>query len=593
MKNLCAILLFLSIFGAFAGCSNRSENPISAQNINDENPLIVPSQNESPDAMLLGQWVMTFDLEKETVDITRDRNSNLHYNLTSFLPAPEIVINSINPTTQTVDVDITVTNPYPVTGYNLVLIIYTDSIGHKLLNADEWTDLFDIPGGMPINPFMAYAKQNPIRHFGPGEEYTENFVIKLPGMNPSVRFAIEASYPKYCSEPYWIYNFDHTVLFDIPTSISNVEVFIENMEGDLGPVYLYCPQISGSTFNSLTPFYNQCTGTIQNTRGAGVGKYFGYIIAYTTISGTQALYDEVTITVSKYGTPVEPQIISTFDTSTALGLDVVDNYLYLADGVEGLKIINVEDPANPWVEGIFDDGYWFYDVTVDGNHAYCASEARFCAVDVFDKDNPVMEFIYTTSSSPSRACIKGSYAYFTGGWFNTWIFDISDPENWIWLSSFPNSDWAYNADVQGDLMIVADAGDGVQLVDVEDRAHPALIKDIETSYAEDVLIDGGYAYVADDGDGIRVINNIGFPEAASIVHSVDLYGSANKLALQNNFLYVAYGADGIKIFDVSVPETAYLFSEFDTDGNCQDIVVRDKYAYIADNAQGITIAKLW
>ena len=59
------------------------------------------------------------------------------------------------------------------------------------------------------------------------------------------------------------------------------------------------------------------------------------------------------------------------------------------------------------------------------------------------------------------------------------------------------------------------------------------------------------------------------------------------------FLYVAYGADGIKIFDVSVPETAYLFSEFDTDGNCQDIVVRDKYAYIADNAQGITIAKLW
>ena len=63
--------------------------------------------------------------------------------------------------------------------------------------------------------------------------------------------------------------------------------------------------------------------------------------------------------------------------------------------------------------------------------------------------------------------------------------------------------------------------------------------------------------------------------------------------LQDNFLYVAYVADGINIFDVTTPETSYLFSSFDTDGSCVDIVVRDNYAYIADSAQGITIAKLW
>jgi hypothetical protein len=592
MDRFLKLMFTLIVITAFTGCSTRAGNPVQIPNLPADHPLVETPGNTLNNQTLLGQWVMNFDLTNQTVQLEPLRTSSTHFNVTPFLP-PEIVINSIDPTTETVNVDISMTNTFTVTGWDPRLIIYTDSAGHKLLNADEWTDLFDIPGGLPINPFKAYAKSLPQRQFFPSAEHTENLIIKLPGMNPSVKFAIEVSYPYSCPEPYWINEFTQDALFDIPTSSTQVGVYVFNWLGDTSAVYLYCPQVSGATLNSMTQNDYHWSGTIQNTMDANVGEYFCYIIAYTTVSGSQALYDEFTITVSRYGTPVTPEVISNLDTAGANGLDVLDNYAYIADSADGLKIIDITDPENPFVEGNLDNGYWFNDVAVNGNYAYAAAESNMYAINVQVKDTPFIEYTYNTSGSPDGVCIQYPYAYFALGWYSTWIFDITDPANWSLLGTFPENDWAYNVDVQGSLMMVADGGEGIQLIDIEDPEHPALIKVIETSSAYDVLIDGNYAYVADNGDGIRVVKDLYMPPSAYVVHSVDTTGSSNALALQDGFLYVACGASGVEIFDVSIPESAYIFSSFDTPGSCEDIVVHDRYAYIAEYAQGLTIAKLW
>jgi hypothetical protein len=591
MKNLIGLLIAFVLLGTFAGCSGGSENPVQTPGFADDE-IFPAAPNSSNNAMLMGQWEMNFDIANQTVQVEPLRNVSTHFNVTPYLP-PAIVINSIDPVLQTVDVDITVTNSFAFSGWDLRLIIYTDSVGHKLLNADEWTNLFDIPGGMPINPFKVYANEIPQRQFLSGAVHTENLIIKLPGMNSSVKFAIEASYPNSCPEPYWINDFSHGAIFDYPGSSTDVEVFVFNWLGDVDRVYLYCPQISGSTLTPLTVDYYHCTGTLVNSVGAGVGNYFGYIIAYTTVSGSQALYDEVTITVSLTGTPVAPEVISNIDTSFAAGFDIQGNYAFLADSDEGLKVIDISNPETPEIIGSLDTGYWFYDVAVYENHAFVAAEGNFYSINIDNKELPSVTDAYTFGGSAEGVCVEYPYAYISCGYLGTWIMDITDPADLLRDDVFSENDWANHADVQGDLMIVADSGDGIELADITNKESVESIKVIPTSYAYDVLIDGNYAYVADNGDGIRVVNNIYTPESADIVHSVDMSVSADKLAIQGNFLYVACGADGIVIFDVTVPETAYVFSSFDTDGSCQDIVVRDQYAYIADYAQGFTIAKLW
>ena len=80
----------------------------------------------------------------------------------------EINVNSFDPVTRILDVDVLLRNSIGINGYDVRGILYTDEAGHLLTNPDNWTDLYDIPGGRDINPFKAYNKDDYYRSF-PGD----------------------------------------------------------------------------------------------------------------------------------------------------------------------------------------------------------------------------------------------------------------------------------------------------------------------------------------------------------------------------------------------------------------------------------------
>jgi hypothetical protein len=594
MEKPAKLLFILSVITAFIGCSTTVYNPVQMPVLTPDDPTVETYSTDPCNQTLLGQWVMNFDIRDKTVEIEPLREASTHYNLTSLLP-PQITINSIDFVNETADVDITITNTFPVTGYDLRLIIYTDPSGHKLLNADDWTDLFDIAGGLPINPFIAYAKDRLQHVFLPGNVHTENFIIKLPGMNPSVKFAIEASYPTNCPEPYSIENFTREALFDTPTSCTTVGVDVLTWLGDITAVYLYCPDISGSNLTSLTEIDSRWTGTLQNTMDADIGDYPGYLIAYTTVSGSQALYDEVTFTVSKYGTPVAPVVTGILDTDNAQSIDVQGNYVYLADTNSGLKIIDVTDPSNPYVIGSLNNGFGFHDVQVYGNYVYAAAKNHFYGINVTVKDNPIVEYSHVVTGNGESVCVKFPYAYFCRSWSSAYIFNIGNPTSWIMLGFIEENTFLNSIYAQDNLLIISEGGNGIKLFDIADPAHPAFIKSVLTSVAYDTFIDGNYAYVADDGGGFRIVKDIYTPASAYIVKTIDYpdFFTPFNLDLQDDFLYTACLGYGIYIIDISIPDSACIFSVFETGESFNDIVIQDNYAYICQSTEGITIAKLW
>jgi hypothetical protein len=295
--TLSAIIMVMALA---LGCSSGQTDPVQNQVLSaTSDSTFFPSVGDNQlDGKTIGYFTATFDLEKNEAIITQDRDPQAHINVTSYLPAPTIVVNGFDPSTGIVDIDFTIVNPYKINAYDPRVIIYTDSVGHMLMNADDWTGLFDIAGGLPINPFAAFVKDIPNRMFEQKASATVNMRILLPGGNRSVRFAIEVSYPTNCEEPYSIDNFQQTTLYDQSASTCSVGVDVFDWQSDAGSVYLYCPQITGGP---LVPFTRtdpvHWTANLANNAGAIEGIYTGYIAAFS--SGI-ALYDKVLITVTHF-----------------------------------------------------------------------------------------------------------------------------------------------------------------------------------------------------------------------------------------------------------------------------------------------------
>jgi hypothetical protein len=294
------LIAFMVLTALIAGCSNKSNdnaNPV-ALNINDY-PSTPAVSVEQTNRMLCGLYQVDFNVQNLTANTMINRAALGHYNIVDFIMEPLITINSYDPVSEIVDVDLTIINTHSIDGYDIRLIIFTDSAGHKLLNADDWTGLHDIPGGLPINPFIAYNKDKPNRIFAGETLRKENLQILLPGGNPSVSFAIDASFPTNCEEPYEISGFTMGALNDYTNAYAKAEVIVKSWAGAVNSVDLYCPQVTDETLTTFEYEANdKWVAYIVNRNNVPVGEYTGYMLASTDVSGSLLLYDEIIISVT-------------------------------------------------------------------------------------------------------------------------------------------------------------------------------------------------------------------------------------------------------------------------------------------------------
>ena len=111
--------------------------------------------------------------------------------------------------------------------------------------------------------------------------------------------------------------------------------------------------------------------------------------------------------------------------------------------------------------------------------------------------------------------------------------------------------FANNVDVNGNFAYVAAGSAGLQVVNVTDRAKPQIVASRKTpGNANDVVVAGNFAYVADGSSGLQIIN-IANPVAPVIVGSVATAGDASDVVVYDNLAFVANGAGGLVIIDVS------------------------------------------
>ena len=194
MLRFSYFALFLSIVLLLAiGCSGGGANPVlpgaemgTDPPGGDITPPVIPEDTArvpaQPDGeptlqrVLWGVWDITFDPATGEVTIIPARVGDKHYNVTGFVTPPAcpdcigITIEGYNPDGWVYDILVSLKNPTALTGYDVrgTLFIGDETDIRKLVNVDDYTELFDNSTPPDRNPFKVFAVDEPGRKFIPG-----------------------------------------------------------------------------------------------------------------------------------------------------------------------------------------------------------------------------------------------------------------------------------------------------------------------------------------------------------------------------------------------------------------------------------------
>jgi hypothetical protein len=139
---------------------------------------------------------------------------------------------------------------------------------------------------------------------------------------------------------------------------------------------------------------------------------------------------------------------------------------------------------------------------------------------------------------------------------------------------------------------------GVAAVDVTEALQPKLLTLVPLPGARASMQQFRYLFVT-DGEGLKVMD-ITQPERARLVPgAVVPLQDAHKVFVSRTYAFVAAGAEGLAIIDVEKPEAPKLYQMFDGGGviqDARDVVVASTnaslFAYVADGAAGLKVLQL-
>ncbi len=300
-----SVILIMFFLSTLLGCSGGSDNAMQP-GMSD----VSASNNPDVHRVFWGGWEVWFDIDGLSAEIRPIRYPENHFNVTGMIQAPgcenclNIKVNCFDPETRILNVDIWLRNASQYAVRDVRGILYSDDYGHELANDDGWTGLWDMPGGKTINPFKAFSKDTDGRIFMWDAEAEEKFLIRIPepAVYSAITFAIDASWPGNCEEPFEITNYKQWAITDIQGSSGLIYIDVLDWQNNVSGVTLEAPEITGEV---STPFSNVGGITwgllLTNNTGAPEGFYEALVKTTSEGDGGPALYDLITIAVTTDG----------------------------------------------------------------------------------------------------------------------------------------------------------------------------------------------------------------------------------------------------------------------------------------------------
>jgi len=328
-------------------------------------------------------------------------------------------------------------------------------------------------------------------------------------------------------------------------------------------------------------------------------------------------------------TPTKPVIVGSYSagsgsSDSVSGVAVKDTYAYIAEYHNGVRVIDVSNPAQP-VEVTQLMGINANDIKILGNYAYVS--VRYQGFDIIDISNPKSikiigqatdvpcyeEGIYPTAgytfvslesvgfgiyntakvTAPIKLAevhvvggtdsmaVQDNYLYIGAHNEEVWVVDVSDPSRPKEVAALNNGGRNTAVQIQGNYLYVAGEWSGIYVADVSNPQSPRWIVQHFDSNVHTVLPDGNYAYTE---KGIVDFTKITSP--AYVAKSSYFNGELAKFG--DNYLLVA-SSEGVHILDVSNKKSPVKVATFGSGTSYGDVCVSGTTAVALTGNSVVTI----
>jgi len=269
----------------------------------------------------------------------------------------------------------------------------------------------------------------------------------------------------------------------------------------------------------------------------------------------------------------------------AQGVCIVGNYAYVANDVQGLRVVDISDPEHPSTVGQWDNPREAaYGVAVSGSYAYVANnDAGLFAIDVSDPTDPHQRGALDTPGLARGICYRDSLVYIADGESGLRIINVSNPRSPSQVGSLNTGSSANCVTLSGSYAFVADFNDGLRIIDISDPAHPSEVGACDTQgICFSVAISGTYAYVAEEDPPMLRVINIQNPANPHEVGSVRVPGNGMSVAVSGSYAYVAGYNCGLRVIDVTDSENPAIVGYYVQD-YARSVSVSGSYAYLCSD----------
>jgi VCBS repeat-containing protein len=371
--------------------------------------------------------------------------------------------------------------------------------------------------------------------------------------------------------------------YDIPGSIYNVTVMENYVYITNGRSGLRIIDVT----NPANPIEVGHFDTVDIAYGVEVQGKFAYVSSGDYL-GIGCLY---IIKIDDPSTPIETGRICLHYYGSITNLKVRENYAYLI-AEDGLYIIEISDPTNP-ILITADSTFRSSNLTIDNSYIYFTNAYGLQVADISDPIDPILIGTLKTIDTARSVTVAGNYAYVPVSHHGLNIIDVSDPTTPVLTSMNDNYPTHPNdISVYRNTAYVAD-DDDLHIIDISD---PTSIIELGScnilsehySWGEHVEIVGSYAYFADGGGGLRIIDISNLQDPIE-VGFIDTGGAAFDVVVSGNYAYLAANQHGLSIVDISNPANPIEVGNYDTSGQAFGVDVAGDYAYLASNNSGLRI----
>jgi hypothetical protein len=334
----------------------------------------------------------------------------------------------------------------------------------------------------------------------------------------------------------------------------------------------------GDHLNNLNEYLNRCNPNNPDTDGDSLWDGWEVTYGFDPNSSTGSL-----ASATSHGH---------FDTSgDARNVAVISNYAYVADGDNGLVILDISNPKTPVLVSSYDTAGIAYDVAVSNGYAYVADGANgLVIVSITNKANPSLAGWTNTSGTASGVAVQSNYVYLadgeSGAGKELLVFNVSNP-------SAPSLAWKGPAlqRAMNDVYIQ----DGLMYVAADQNVYRM---NTGTSTIGWIASPGGFTgwnmtgihgsgsiiAAAAGANGVKIMNT-----NLVVLGGYDTSGTASGVFVISNYVYVADGTNGLVVLNISNPASPVISVRVPTTGSASGVCVKNGYTYVAEGTGGIEI----